>query len=146
MNNKTRFFIVLLFVLIISNSVLLFLVMTAPDRGNRPKEHIIKELHFDDAQIKQYEVYINEHRSAIREQNNKMNGLRKKLYLQLNENQNPKLIDSIIILIAEHQYAMEEINYNHFLEIKKLCKPSQIIYFESLSSNIADLFSIHKRK
>jgi protein CpxP len=146
MNNKTRFFIVLIIVLLISNSVLLFLVMTAPGGGNKPKEQIINELHFDDAQIKQYEVYIKEHRTAIREQNNIMNSLRKKLYLQLNENQNPRIIDSIIILIAEHQYSIEEINYNHFLEIKKLCKPSQIIYFETLSSNIADLFSVHKRK
>ncbi len=146
MNNKTRLFIVLIIVLLISNSVLLFLVMNSPDRGNRPKEQIINELHFDDVQIKQYEVYIKKHRSAIREQNNIMNSLRKKLYLQLNENQNPKIIDSIIILIAEHQYSIEEINYNHFLEIKRLCKPSQIIYFESLSSNIADLFSVHKRK
>ncbi len=146
MNNKTRLFIVLIIVLLISNSVLLFLVMNTPDRGNRPKEQIINELHFDDVQIKQYEAYIKKHRSAIREQNNIMNSLRKKLYLQLNENQNPKIIDSIIILIAEHQYSIEEINYNHFLEIKRLCKPSQIIYFESLSSNIADLFSVHKRK
>jgi periplasmic protein CpxP/Spy len=39
------------------------------------------------------------------------------------------------------QKKIEAVHYNHFKEIKKLCKPDQAEYFESLTGELADFFS-----
>ena len=75
-----------------------------------------------------------------------MNKLRSELYQQLKHQQDTSKVDSIISIIANQQIIAENINYNHFLEIKKLCKPSQKEDFDELTTKIAKLFSLKERK
>jgi len=144
--NKSKFLILLIIGLLISNGILLFIVAKDQLMKAGPKNIIIKKLHFDKEQIKNYEVYIRQHRKAINKNETVMNTLRSNLYEELNYSDNNSKIDSIISNIAKQQITAEHINYNHFLEIKRLCKPTQQKDFNELTMEIVNLFSSKERK
>ncbi len=144
--NKSKFLKFIILGLLISNGILVIMVINGRDKKGGPKNIIIEKLHFDKEQIKNYESYIAQHRKAINENEKILNKLRSELYQQLKDRQDTSNIDSIISIIANQQIIAEHINYNHFLEIKKLCKPSQKEDFDELTTEIAKLFSLKERK
>jgi len=144
--NKSKFLIIIIIGLLISNGVLFFVLIKNHQEKGGPKNIIIEKLHFDKEQIKSYEVYIQYHRKAINDNEATMNKLRSNLFEQLKYQHNEKIIDSLISNIAKQQITAEHINYNHFLEIKKLCKPNQAKYFDELIKDISNLFSTKERK
>lgn len=144
--NKFKFLIILIIGLVLSNVILLFMLSKEDGRQVGPKTIIINKLHFDKEQVEKYEVYIQQHRKAIDGNEATMNKLRSRLFEQLNYQQDTVKIDSLISVIAKQQYAAEQINYNHFLEIKRLCKPSQQKEFSDLTNEIVYLFSPKGRK
>lgn len=144
--SKSKFSILIIIVLLLFNSILFFMLFKDHQRKGGPKNIIIEKLHFDKDQIKNYEVYIQKHRKAINDNEAMMNKLRNNLYNELNYVDNSSKIDSIITKIGKQQIIAEKINYNHFLEIKKICKPNQKKDFEELSKEISNLFSVKERK
>ena len=144
--NKIKFLITIIIVLVISNAVLLFMMNKDHNRNHGPKNIIIEKLHLDRNQIKNYEVYIQKHRKDINENEAIMKKLRGNLFEQLKYQQNSIKIDSLILIIAKQQIVAEHINYNHFLEIKKICKSSQQKDFNDLTNEIVGLFSVNERK
>jgi protein CpxP len=144
--NKSRFLILIIISLLISNGILLFMFLNGPKMHNSPKSVIIDKLHFDKEQIKKYEVFIQKHRKAISYNEATMNKLRNNLFEQLNYQQDTAKVDSLISVIARQQYLAEKINYKHFLEIKYLCKPTQQMYFNELTNEITNLFSMKERR
>jgi len=144
--NKSKFLKFIILGLLISNGILAFMLINGRDKMNGPKNIIIEKMHFDKEQIKNYELYIQQHRKAINENEKILNKLRSELYQQLKYQQDTSKVDSIISIIANQQIIAENINYNHFLEIKKLCKPSQKEAFDELTTEIANLFSSKERK
>ena len=144
--SKSKFFKLIILGLLISNAIVVFMLINGRDKKNEPKNIIIEKLHFDKEQIKNYESYIQQHRKAINENEMTMNKLRSELYEQLKHQQDTSKVDSIFSIIANQQIIAENINYNHFLEIKKLCKPSQKEDFDELTTEIAKLFSLKERK
>ncbi len=144
--NKYKFLILVIIGLLLSNGVLFFMLIKSHQRKGGPKNIIIDKLHFDKEQIKDYEVYIQQHRKATNDNEETMNKLRSNLFKQLKYEQDTAKVDSLILIIAKQQYIAEKINYNHFLEIKRLCKPSQQKDFDELTNEIANLFSPKRRK
>ena len=144
--NKFKFLKLIIIGLLVSNGVLLFMLFKEHVRKGGPKAIIIEKLHFDKEQIKNYETYIQKHRKAIDNNEAILNKLRSSLFEQLKYKQDTTKIDSLISKIAKQQNLAEKINYNHFLEIKRLCKPSQQEYFDELTIEIANLFSSKERK
>lgn len=144
--NKNKFLTIIIIVLLISNGILLFMFFNAPKKHKDPKFYIINKLHFDDAQVYKYDFHINNHRKAVRDNENVMRSLRNQLYSQLKYDKDSLKIDSLIHHIANQQYRAEWINYHHFLEIKNLCKSYQSNDFEELTDEIANLFVNNKRK
>lgn len=144
--NKFKFLKLIIIGLLVSNGVLLFMLFKEHVRKGGPKAIIIEKLHFDKEQIKNYETYIQQHRKAIDNNEAILNKLRSSLFEQLKYKQDTTKIDSLISKIAMQQNLAEKINYNHFLEIKRLCKPSQQEYFDELTTEIANLFSSKERK
>jgi len=144
--NKYKFLIIIIVVLLISNGALFFILIKEQKGKLEPKNLIIEKLHFDKEQIKNYEIYIQQHRAAIFENETKMNKLRRNLYQELNYSDNNSKIDSIISNIAKQQVTAEHINYNHFLEIKRLCKPNQSKDYQEFTKEISNLFSLKERK
>ncbi|WP_395627768.1 hypothetical protein [Daejeonella sp.] len=144
--NKSKFLILIIIALLISNGILLFMFLNGPKMHKSPKSVIIDKLHFDKEQIKIYEVFIQKHRKAINDNEATMNKLRSNLFEQLNYQQDTAKVDSLISVIAKQQYLAEKINYKHFLEIKHLCKPAQQKYFNELTNEITNLFSGKERR
>ncbi|MCC7521709.1 MAG: hypothetical protein IT220_08760 [Flavobacteriaceae bacterium] len=144
--NKSKFHVLIILGLLISNVILFFMLFKEHKGNEGPKNIIINKLHFDKNQIKDYEVYIQQHRKAIDENEAIMNALRSNLFEQLTYQQDSTKIDSIINIIAKQQYVAEKINYNHFLAIKHLCKPLQQQDFNKFTKEITDLFSSKERK
>jgi hypothetical protein len=63
------------------------------------------------------------------------------LYLQLSKDAISFSQDSIIQQIGVTQMQIEQVNYSHFKEVKKLCSSNQLAYFDSLAAELASLFS-----
>lgn len=144
--NKSKFLILIIIGLLLFNCVLVFIVFKDRRREGGPKHIIIEKLHFDKEQIENYNKYIHQHRKAINNNETIMNKLRSNLYEQLKYSDHSTKIDSLIAKIAAQQIVAEQINYRHFIEIKKLCHPYQEKDFEKLTKEISDLFSAKGRK
>jgi len=144
--NKSRFLTTIIIGLFISNGILLFMFFNDPKSNKEPKSIIIDKLNFDKEQIKQYEIYIQQHRKAINENETTLKILRSNLYTQLKYKLDTTKIDSLIGFISKQQGVAEQINYKHFIEIKNLCKPTQEKDFNELTNEIVSLFSSKERK
>ena len=144
--NKSKFLTTIIIGLLVSNGILLFMFFNGPKINKEPKSIIIDKLNLDKEQIKQYEIYIHQHRKAINENETTLKILRSNLYTQLKYKLDTTKIDSLIGFIARQQGAVEHINYKHFIEIKNLCKPSQEKDFNELTNEIVSLFSPKERK
>ena len=145
--SRKNFFILIISLLLVSNFVLLYFVLQKPSRGfdpDRPKNIIIEKLHFDENQTNAYQKLIEKHRKDIKENNDKILMLKKELYSNLKLNNSTEEMDSITTQIGIIQKQIEEIHYNHFLEIKALCKPEQLTYFDDLSEELIEVFNFRK--
>lgn len=143
---KSKFLTAIIIGLLISNGFLLYMFFNGPKINKEPKTIIIDKLNFDKEQIKQYEIYIQQHHKAIKENETTIKILRRNLFTQLKYKQDTAKTDSFIGFIAKQQGVVEHINYKHFIEIKNLCKPSQEKDFNELTNEIVSFFSPKERK
>ncbi len=132
-------------VLLVVNLALVgFIVFGKPPRPGDPdarKREIIEKLGFDDAQVHEYERIIEDHRSAMRDNNQRMRALKNELYTTLNNGAPDRVKDSLILAISFVHISIEQTNYNHFKNIKKICKPEQMKKFEELTDELATFFA-----
>jgi periplasmic protein CpxP/Spy len=111
--------------------------------NDAPKKKIIELLHFDNEQVTQYEALIKHHRESIRTLRDNLRETKSNLYHTLNE-ENSADKDSLTNELGALQKKIEAVHYNHFMEIKKLCKPDQLGYFNTLTDELADFFNPEK--
>lgn len=145
--NKTNFYILVICLLLISNFVLLYFALQKPSRGfdpDSPKNTIIEKLHFDENQIEAYQKLIDKHRKDIKKNNDQILMLKKELYSNLKNDDSKRELDSITTQIATIQKQIEEIHFNHFLDIKALCKPNQLSEFDELTDELTEIFNSKK--
>ncbi|MBC7643346.1 MAG: hypothetical protein H7174_13600 [Flavobacterium sp.] len=133
--------------LILNFGVLGFLVFSKKEHGPRgirpmPKEIIIEKLGFDALQIAEYDKLIKIHRQSIRSTDDSIRETKNELYELLNSDSDVKIQkDSLISKIAFYQKQIEVTNFNHFLDIKKLCSKDQITKFHDLTLDLTRIFS-----
>lgn len=101
---------------------------------------IIKRLHFNDEQIAKYEVLIDAHRKDIRKLNDDMMQLKQDLYQQLIRDE-AKNKDVMLQKLSATHLRMEEVHFEHFMDIKNLCTPEQSEAYEMLVKDIAKIFA-----
>jgi len=106
----------------------------APLRGPRnliEEQHRIQqllkeELGFDEAQIEQYLQMRRKHGERVRQLDEEIRQLKKQMFDEvLQENPQPTLSDSLLKLTQEKQLQIERLTFQHFLDLKKICKPEQ---------------------
>lgn len=133
--------------LIINLCIVGFLLFRKPPHPREgamgPKTRIIEMLHFDNEQIIKYENLIDRHQEKIKQLRNDMRDVKSRLYQTLNE-EGADSRDSLINQLGILQKEIETVHYDHFVEIKKLCRPDQSEYFNTLSTNLADFFDPEK--
>ena len=115
-----------------------------PPRGENVKYIIIQRLHFDDAQVAEYEKLVREHRRSVRELDKQIRNAKNNLYASLADgtSMNP---DSLQARLGDFQRQMEITHYNHFMDIKNLCRPEQLGYFNDLTKDLAKFFAPGKK-
>ncbi|OYU81096.1 MAG: hypothetical protein CFE23_06290 [Flavobacterium sp. BFFFF1] len=120
-------------------------LMHKEGRRQRPeakRDIIIRELHLDQKQISRYDEMIDWHRSEIRRTDERIMDLKRQLYLSLDQvTPNQKSNDSIMNLIGKVQVEVEQIHYDHFRDIKRLCRKDQLPAYSRMAAHIADIFS-----
>lgn len=111
-------------------------------RGEGPRLEIIARLRLDDAQIKEYDILVGEHRSMMRQKEEEIRILKKAVYLTLISDSSSR--DSLIQCIANQQKEVEHINLDHFADIGKLCHLDQKEDYNKLVADLSELF-MHKK-
>lgn len=104
-----------------------------------PRKEIIEGLRFDSIQVGRYEVLIDNHKESIKALSDSIRSTKSRLYQTLNT-ENKSVKDSLIEKLGSLQKSIEQTHYNHFDEIKKLCKPDQLKDFEELTSRLVGFF------
>jgi periplasmic protein CpxP/Spy len=143
--NKETFYKYMMIGLLCSNLLLLFFYLhKKPRHDEGPKQIIAEKLHFDAVQIEQYELIIPPHRRLITANKDEILVQKNALYQNLIAGKNENAIDSISNIIADLQKKAELIQYHHFEDIQKLCKPEQKADFDNLVKELATLFPLKK--
>lgn len=112
----------------------------------KPREIVIEKLDFDTNQIKEYDRTITKHQNKIRNLDDSIRIAKNELYAKLKSSSSKITTnDSLINQINNYQKEIEITHYNHFIEIKKICKPEQLEKFNALTEELSKIFS-GKRK
>jgi periplasmic protein CpxP/Spy len=115
-----------------------------PGKPEGPKKMIIEKLHFDEAQVAAYETLISEHKKSVKELKDSISDTKKNLYQSL-KTESFAGKDSLVNVLSALQKRMELVHYEHFAQIKKLCKPEQIEAFNALTNELAFYFTTEKK-
>jgi hypothetical protein len=113
-----------------------------PPRGEGPKQIIIERLHLDARQQEKYSALVEEHRAKLFALNDSSKAMHDHLYNYLKTEPVDEMhVDSVIAMIADNQYQLEYLNFNHFKDIKAICRADQQDEFKELVNDLGILFS-----
>jgi len=117
--NKQKFYIIIIGVLILINLTLMWLFFNQNNSSKKcgPRDMIIEALHFDDEQIREYDLLIKDHRILMRKHKSELYNFRKSYFLTDS--------DSALSLLSNSYSNLENINKNHINEIMEICNSSQ---------------------
>ncbi len=140
---KSKIFGFLALAMFALNVVLIFFLIKGRPMHHmpqQPKMIIIEKLDFTPSQIEDYEVLIDKHLVKHKQLNKQIHENKAELYQLLKAEYNEDDVNALTNEIANKLMAIEQLNYNHFAEIKALCKDDQIEKFNQFTTELADLF------
>ena len=109
-------------------------------QGGGPRNEIIDRLHFDAAQVTQYDSLIVTHRKMVGEKEKEIQGLRTALFMGVSDGIDANLKDSWVRRIGVLHADIQQIHFAHFLDIQKICKPEQQGDFALLTRDLSKMF------
>jgi periplasmic protein CpxP/Spy len=109
-----------------------------------PKKIIIERLHFDKDQVAAYETIIIEHQKSVKDLKDIISNTKNNLYQSL-KTETFAGKDSLINLLSDLQKRIESVHYDHFAQIRKICKPEQMEAFNNLTNELAFYFTTEKK-
>ncbi|MBU3680928.1 MAG: periplasmic heavy metal sensor [Flavobacterium sp.] len=97
-------------------------------------------------QVEQFEESVRWHRSHIKKLDDSIRLVRSELY-QLLPSSAPDLARKKTLLqeFASLQLKVEETHWQHFSEIKRICRPDQLKEYNKLTEQLMQLFSMGGR-
>lgn len=117
-------------------------LFTVSPSGREPKGYIIDKLRFDEIQIKKYNQLITQHRTAIKEKEQKLLQEKRELYFLLADLTNTS--DTIhkvkLERLGKIHSEIEGIHFAHFQKIQSICRTSQRVHFHALIPELPELF------
>ncbi len=127
--------------LLLCNTALILTIWLKPIVQNGPKreaprEFVISNLKFTDAQVTSYDALIKDHRAAMNRLRKANMEYRKTLFATLGSNPNNINADSIGQLIATNQKEIEMVTYNHFKQVRAICTPEQQKEFDNIIADV----------
>lgn len=147
--NEIKFYRIVLVALLISN-VFLIAFALKPQKPrlrpeDQPKQIIINRLHFNASQVEEYESIISNHQQKIIRIEDDIHKTKKELFEILDADETLKK-DSLIDVLAHLQADIEQIHFQHFIDIKNICNPEQLKYYEKLTHDLNRIFSRKARR
>ena len=117
--NKQKFYIIIIAVLILINLTFMWLFFNQNNSSKKcgPRNMIIEALHFDDEQIRKYDLLIKDHRILMRKGKGELYNFRKLYFLTDN--------DSALSLMSSSYSNIESVNKNHINDIFEICNSAQ---------------------
>jgi periplasmic protein CpxP/Spy len=115
-----------------------------PAKKEGPKKIVIERLNFDNNQVAAYELLITEHQVAVRSLKDSISHTKNDLYQSLKTDAFAGK-DSLINLLSVLQKRIESVHYEHFTQIKKLCRPDQAESFNALTKDLSGYFTTEKK-
>ncbi len=104
-------------------------------------------LNFDEAQVQELQQLRRTHFERVRPVMNAMHENRQQLYRHLNQ---PEIVSTFVDSLAEemgsHVSRMEKLTFQHFNDIKGLCRPEQLEKFNQAAGRIAMLLNPQGRR
>lgn len=147
MNKKAKITIALLVLLNLVLMTFLYLGKPNPPKHKQPKDIIIEKLGFDKSQKEEFKTLIIEHRKNVKNLQDEIAHYKTILYQEINKNKT-NINDSISAIIGLKFQELEKVHFNHFLEIKNICKEEQKEKFQDLTKHLQTIFrpTIRKRE
>lgn len=108
--------------------------------GAGPRNEIVDRLHFDATQVTQYDSLIAIHRKSVGEKESEIQALRTALFVGVADGISEGRKDSLVSQIGVLQAEIQRIHFAHFLDIQRICKPSQQSDFALLTKDLAKMF------
>ncbi len=142
MVTKSNFWRTVAIALFIVNACVLgfFMSRPHPPRGEGPKKMIAERLHFDASQIAAYDKLIEQHQKDIQAKEKEIKEAKQQLYSLL-QGDGFSAKDSLANRIGQLQVEVEFIHFNHFNDLKNLCKDEQLDDFNALAGELAQVFA-----
>lgn len=109
-------------------------------QGGGPRNEIIDRLHFDAAQVTEYDSLIVTHRKMVGEKEKEIQGLRTALFVGVAERISQGRKDTLVNQIGVLHADIQQIHFAHFLDIQKICKPEQQGDFALLTKDLSKMF------
>lgn len=142
--NRTRLYGIATAALLILNIILISFIYVGKIRHRSqegPRDIIIERLHFDEAQVASYDKLIEDHTENIAKQDKAILETKRMLYENIRNAGDTELVSTLENDLGKLQIGVEKINYNHFRDIKNICKENQLAYFNDLMKDITILFN-----
>ena len=121
--NEIKFYRIVLVALLISNVFLIAFALKPQKHRLRPedqpKQIIINRLHFNASQVEEYESIISNHQQKIIRIEDDILKTKKELFEILDADETLKK-DSLIDVLAHLQADIEQIHFQHFIDIKNI--------------------------
>jgi periplasmic protein CpxP/Spy len=115
-----------------------------PVKPGGPKEIIIEQLHFNSTQVAAYEILIIKHRRSVEALKDSISNTKNLLYQSL-QTASFSGKDSLINVLSVLQKQTESVHYDHFIQIKNLCTPEQMAYFNRLTHELSAYFATERQ-
>lgn len=136
-----------LVLMVVLNAVTITLLLTGAGhhhRGGPPHPHrppggpdrIAEELHFNEAQTRQFETMRRAHHQQLLTITDEMVAIRRQVYSAPSYADSLRA-DSLIQIVAAKSAALDRITYQHFADLRKLCDPGQQKIFDDVISDFA---------
>ena len=102
-----------------------------------PKDKIIADLKFTPDQVDLFKDLIEKHQAAMRELKDKGREIRNQYFDLLKQEQpNQELTDELSAAIANNQKEIEQVTFNHFKDVRKICSAEQKVKFDGMIGDV----------
>ena len=141
---RTKLLVILVVVLLALNITTLATIWIGKAQHNirrdmqfGPKKLIIEKLHFDDVQIENFNVLVEEHQQQMKDLKEQIFESKEAFYAQLkNDAPDTTLAYQSIAHITSYEEKAEHITFEHFRKVRALCNPEQKQQFDIVIGEI----------
>lgn len=110
-----------------------------PPMHEGPKKLITERLHFDKEQMVAFEKLVEAHQDLVKPLKDSIRIAKNNLYQSL-QSKTFAGKDSLVNRLGALQKEIELVHYEHFAELKKLCKSGQLSSFNELTNELGLFF------